>query len=45
LDVCRYTDSLFPELSAQYMIINYTFKASEKGYFQTLEVTDKVIDL
>lgn len=42
MDVVQYTDSLFQELTRQYYVIEYEFTASDKGYYQTLSVTDQV---
>lgn len=42
MDWCKYTDTVFPELSAGYYVLGYTFRADESGYFQRLEVTDQV---
>jgi hypothetical protein len=45
MDWVTYTDTVFPELSSGYYVVDYTFKASDKGYFQELGVTDKVFAL
>lgn len=42
LDTVKYNDSIFDINDAQYYVIGYSFTASEKGYLQKLEVTDKV---
>lgn len=45
MDWVKYTDTVFDELSAGFYVLNYEFKADEKGYFQYLEVTDKIFAL
>lgn len=45
MDWVTYTDTVFPELSAGYYVLDYTFKANEMGYFQTLQVTDQIFSL
>lgn len=45
LDHVVYNDTIFDINDAQYYIIGYSFTASEKGYYQKLEVTDKVFML
>lgn len=42
LDTVKYNDTVFDVNDAQYYVIGYSFTASEKGYYQKLEVTDKV---
>lgn len=44
-DQVRYTDSLFPELSALYYVLDYRFTADNNGYFQRLGVTDQIYAL
>lgn len=41
LDVVDYEDTIF-DLSTQFFVMNYTFTANDKGYYQKLGVTDKV---
>lgn len=45
LDHVDYNDTVFEENSGLYYVIGYTFEASDRGYFQTLEVTDQVFVL
>lgn len=45
LDQVRFTDTIFPELSALYYVLEYKFQASERGYFQQLNVTDQIFAL
>lgn len=45
MDWCTYTDTVFPELSGGYYVLDYEFKADHNGYFQNLSVTDKVFAL
>ena len=45
LDHVGYNDTVFEENSGLYYVIGYTFEASERGYYQVLEVTDQVFVL
>lgn len=45
LDHVDYDDTVFDIFDAKYYVTGYSFSASEKGYFQTLEVTDRVFML
>lgn len=42
MDWVTYNDTVFPELSAGYYVLGYSFKADVSGYFQNLEVTDQI---
>lgn len=42
LDQVNYNDTLFPELSSLYYVLDYTFRADERGFFQRLGVTDQI---
>lgn len=42
MDWLTYTDTVFEELSSGYYVLGYSFKADDRGYFQNIEVTDKV---
>jgi len=45
MDWVTYTDTVFEELSGGYYVTGYDFDADDKGYYQTLEITDKVFML
>lgn len=45
LDHVDYDDTVFDIYDAKYYVTGYTFSASERGYFQTLEITDRVFML
>jgi len=42
MDGITFTDTIFEGVSGNYYVLEYELDASEKGYFQTLKVTDKV---
>lgn len=42
LDQVRYNDTIFPELSSLYYVLDYQFTANDSGYFQRLGVTDQI---
>lgn len=44
-DQVKYKDTLFPELSALYYVLDYRFEATANGYFQRLGVTDQIYAL
>ena len=45
LDHVDYNDTIFDIYDAKYYVTSYTFSASERGYFQEIEVTDLVFML
>lgn len=45
MDYVNYNDTIFPELSAGLYVIDYAFSATNKGYYQTLEVSDQIFAL
>jgi hypothetical protein len=45
LDTVRFNDTVFDIYDAQYYVTGYTFTANDKGFYQQLEVTDKVFML
>ncbi|NLV87538.1 MAG: hypothetical protein GX025_10055 [Clostridiales bacterium] len=45
MDWIAYKDTVFPALSGGYYVLDYQFKANEKGYFQTISLTDQVFSL
>lgn len=45
MDWVTYEDTLFPQLSAGYYVLEYAFRADVNGYFQQLSVTDQVFAL
>ena len=44
-DHVSYDDTVFDEYDAQYYVIGYKFTANTKGFYQKIEVTDKVFAL
>lgn len=45
MDWLTLNDTVFEELSSGYYVLGYQFSATDRGYFQDLEVTDKVFAL
>lgn len=44
-DQVQYNDTLFPELSSLYYVLDYRFEADSRGYYQRLGVTDQIYTL
>lgn len=42
LDIVKYTDTVFEDVSGQYYVLEYDLTCDEKGYYQTLSVTDQI---
>lgn len=45
LDSIRFDDTVFDIYDAQYYVTGYTFSANSQGYYQKLEIVDKVFAL
>lgn len=42
LDSITYEDTIFPKANGSYYVMGYNFKANDSGFFQTINITDKV---